>query len=127
MNILGVDFGTKNIGLAWVETGIGVVLPYGIIKDEKGKTKVEQLADMVEVEKIDKVVVGLPMSLDGVENKNTARIREFAEELKGLVDVPVEFVNEMFSSKQADRMGEGVSRDEKSAMIILGDYLNKIS
>ncbi len=127
MNILGVDFGTKNIGLAWVDTGIGVVLPYGIIKDEKNKTKVEQLSQMVKAEKIDKVVVGLPISLNGQENKNTARIREFAEELKRQIEAPVGFMNEMFSSKQADRMGEGVSRDEKSAMIILEDYLQSIT
>mgnify|MGYP001574443084 FL=1 len=127
MNILGVDFGTKNVGLAWVDVGIGVVLPYGIIKDEKNKTKPQQLADLVEVEKIDKIVIGLPVSLKGgQENKNTARIRAFAEEIKGLVDVPVEFMNEMFSSQQADRMGGGASRDEKSAMVILEDYLNTI-
>lgn len=128
MNILGIDFGTKNIGLAWVDTGFGAVLPYGLIKDEKGKTKLAQLAELIKKERIEKVVIGLPMNLRGgdKENKNTERIREFAGEIKDLVDVPVEFMNEMFTSQQADRMGDGVSRDEKSAMIILEDYLTKI-
>ena len=125
MNILGVDFGTKNIGLAWVDTGFGAVLPYGLIKDEKGKTKVAQLTELIKKERIEKVVIGLPMNLRSgdKENKNTERIRTFAEEIKGLVNVPIEFMNEMFTSQQADRMGGDVSRDEKSAMIILEDWL----
>ena len=126
MNILGIDFGTKNIGLAWVDTGFGAVLPYGLIKEIKGKSKVEQLADLIKKERIEKVVIGLPMSLKGgEENKNTERIRAFAEEIKSAVSVPVEFMNEMFSSQQADRMGGDVSRDEKSAMIILEDWLSR--
>lgn len=124
MNILGIDFGTKNIGLAWVDTGFGAVLPYGLINEVKGKTKAGQLADLIKEERIEKVVIGLPVSLKGgEENKNTERIRAFAEELRGAVNVPVEFMNEMFSSQQADRMGGDASRDEKSAMIILEDYL----
>ena len=126
MNILSVDFGTKNIGLAWADTGIGAVLPYGLIKEEKFKTKLDQLADIIEVEKIDKVVIGLPMNLNGGENKNTERIRKFAEDLKGKISVPIEFMNEMFTSQQADRMGGDASRDEKSAMVILEDYLQKL-
>lgn len=126
MNILGIDFGTKNIGLAWVETGIGVVLPYGVIGEIKGKTKLDQLADIIEVEKIDKVIFGLPMNLSGGENKNTERIRKFAEDLKERISAPVEFANEMFTSQQADRIGGGASRDEKAAMVILQDYLRVI-
>ena len=126
MNILGIDFGTKNIGLAWVDIGIGAVLPYGIIKEEKGKNKLTQLADLINEERIDKVVVGLPQGLGGEENTNTKRVRAFADELGKIINIPIEFMNEMFSSQQADRMGGGASRDEKSAMIILEDYLVQI-
>jgi len=126
MNILGVDFGTKNIGLAWTDTAIKAVLPYGVIKEEKFKTKLEQMADLIEVEKIDKVVFGLPMNLKGGENKNTERIRKFVDDLGEKISVPIEFMNEMFTSQQADRMGGDASRDEKSAMVILEDYLQKL-
>ena len=116
MNILSVDFGTKNIGLAWVDTAMGVVLPYGIVKKE-------ELADFITKEKIDKVVVGLPLGLDGKENANTDRVKKFAQELESQIFVPIEFFDERFSSVSADRMGAGVSRDEKSAMVILENYL----
>jgi len=116
MNILAIDFGTKHIGLAWCDAAMGVVLPFGQVKKE-------ELAGLIKKEKIDKVVIGLPIGLDGNENANTGRVREFAAELKKEIAASIEFFDERFSSQAADRMGGGVSRDEKSAMIILEDYL----
>lgn len=120
MNILGIDFGTKNIGLAWCETTIGAVVPFGVIKNKS----VSDLAKLIKGERVEKVVVGLPVGLDNQENTNTQRVRDFVEELKLQITCSVEFFDERFSSAQADRMGGGVTRDEKSAMIILEDYLN---
>ncbi len=122
MNILAIDYGTKNIGLAWVETGLGVVLPYGVIKDKN----LAELAKLIKKENIDKVIVGLPFGLEKKENANTKKIKKFADDLKGLISIPIEFEDERFSSQAADRMGEGgASRDEKAAMIILQSYLGK--
>jgi len=122
MNILAIDYGTKNIGLAWVATGLGVVLPYGVIKDKN----LVELAKLIKKENIDKVIVGLPFGLEKKENENTKKIKKFTSDLKDLIDIPVEFEDERFSSQAADRMeGGGVSRDEKSAMVILQGYLEK--
>lgn len=123
MNILAIDYGTKNIGLAWVNTDLGVVLPYGNL--ETGKWKLE-IRELIKQEKVDKIVLGLPLTLeDGAENPNTKRVREFGRELKNLVDLPIEFVDERLSSFEADNMGGGASRDEKAAMVILQSYLEK--
>ncbi len=122
MNILAIDYGTKNIGLAWCQKELGVVLPFGNV--ESGRWKVG-LVNLIKKEKVDKVVVGLPVGLDGKENENTKKIREFVDELKKEIDVPVDFVDERFTSAQADSMGGTVSRDEKSAMIILQSYIDK--
>ncbi|MDD4476700.1 MAG: Holliday junction resolvase RuvX [Patescibacteria group bacterium] len=116
MNILGVDYGTKNIGLAWCDTGIGVVLPFGIV----GK---QELPDVVKKENIDLVVIGLPIGLNGKENENTKRVKKFAEDLKEKMKAKIDFFDERFTSQQADRMEGGASRDEKSAMLVLESYL----
>lgn len=118
MNILAVDFGTKHIGLAWCDTAIGVILPFGQVKKD-------ELAELIKKEKIDKVVIGLPIGLDGRENANTGRVREFAAELRKEIAAPVEFFDERFSSQAADRLAGDVSRDEKAAAIILEDYLKR--
>ena len=119
MYILALDFGTKNIGLAWVDTGIGVVLPFGV-------SNAKELPGLINKEKIEQVVVGLPIGLNGKENANTERVRKFAKDLENKITAPVAFFDERFSSAAADQMGEGVSRDEKSAMIILEDYLARM-
>ena|SRR3989344_1804355 len=121
MHLLAIDYGTKNIGLARASTGVNVVLPFGRITSEE----TDKLVKLIDKEKIDKIVVGLPLGLDGTENKNTERVRKFADELKKAGAAPVEFITEIFSSQAGDRMGAGVSRDEKAAMVILQSYLDK--
>jgi putative Holliday junction resolvase len=127
MNILAIDYGTKNIGLALVDTNLGVVLPFGVVQNQESRIKNQEVISLIKKEKIDKIIVGLPMGLDGKENKNTERIRKFVEELKLEVDIPIEFFDERFSSQQADAMGGGVSRDEKAAMVVLQSYLGSHS
>ncbi|KKP59651.1 MAG: hypothetical protein UR53_C0001G0151 [Candidatus Magasanikbacteria bacterium GW2011_GWC2_34_16] len=126
MNILAIDFGTKNIGLAWCDTGIGVVLPFGVVKNQPaqgGSALGGEIAKLVKTENIDKVVIGLPLGMNGQENENTKKVRKFGEELKNLVDIKIEYFDERFSSQQADRSSGGATRDEKSAMVVLESYL----
>ncbi len=146
MNILAIDYGQKNIGLAWCQVGLDVVLPFGAMNNDQ--STINKLVKLINEEGINKVVVGLPLGLDNEENDNTKRVRDFSEELKKLVDVPIEFVDERYSSKQADKMMDPVfaenrsrykthgglrqvktasrsSRDERSAMVVLQYYLDK--
>ena len=123
MNILAVDFGTKRVGLAWADTTLGVVLPYGLIEQEKMDKKVKELGELLAKERIDQVIVGFPFSLKGGENKNTDRIKQFVFELQKVTKLPIEYVDERFSSYGGDAAGAGVSRDERSAMFILEGYL----
>jgi len=128
MNLLGIDYGSKNIGLAWCQTELGVVLPFGELKTQNSKLKNKELLKIIRDEKIDKLVVGLPLGLDGKENENTKKVREFVNELKKAIKIPVEFVDERFSSREADRYeGGGASRDEKAAMVILESYMQSVS
>ncbi|MFA7654193.1 MAG: Holliday junction resolvase RuvX [Candidatus Magasanikbacteria bacterium] len=127
MNILAIDFGTKNIGLAWCDTGIGVVLPYGVIRNKEQGVRSKELSDLIIKERIEKVVIGLPMGLDGKENTNTTRVKKFGGELAAQISIPVDYCDERFSSQQADRSVGGASRDEKSAMVILESYLQSKS
>jgi len=120
MNILGIDYGSKRIGLARVDTEIGVVLPYGTIDHDKWK---EELPKLIKEDAVDKIVIGLPVSLDGKENENSNRVKKFGSDISLMSGIQVEYLDERFSSKQADQMGGEAGRDEKAAMIILLSYL----
>ena len=120
MNILGIDYGKKRIGLAWMQEGFDVVLPYGIvINDQRSTAKLDKL---VQEEKIDKIVVGLPFGLDGGENENVEKVKKFVDELKKVLEIPIEFVDERFTTAEAKQMGGDASLDEKAAMLILQNY-----
>jgi len=119
MNILGVDFGQKRIGLAWVQEGLDVVLPFGVVGDKK------ELIELIHTERIGKVVMGLPLGMEGEENMNTNRVRGFAADLQKEIDIPIEFIDERFTTHEANRMGGVATADEKAAMIILESYLEK--
>ncbi len=126
MNILAIDYGTKNIGLAWADTAMNVVLPFGVVKNfESGILNLE-LVDIIKKEKIGKLIVGLPIHAETrEETANSKRVRAFVEELKKQIDIPVEFVDETFTTHEAKQMGGEASLDEKAAMLILEDYLSK--
>ncbi len=119
MNILGIDFGTKQIGLAWMQEGLDVVLPFGVVEHEDRKKNIEAVAKLIADERIHKVIIGLPFGSDGEETENTKRVRGFADELKKIIDAPIEFEGEEFTTKEAAQMEGDASLDEKAAMLIL--------
>ncbi len=125
MHLLSIDFGTKRIGLAWADTALGMVLPFGLLEEANMAQNLLKLAQLITIEKIDLVVVGLPLGLNGKENSNTTRVRGFAAELKTAITAKLVFYDERFSSQAADSVGGDVSRDEKAAMSILQDYIEQ--
>lgn len=124
-NILAVDFGKKRIGLAWLQPGIDVVLPYGLIEGKDDTEKLGKLADLVKEEGITDVIIGLPLGEDGKENDNTKRVRTFAASLEKAAKVSTTFIDERHSSRAADQMDGDASRDEKAAMVILQSYVDR--
>ncbi|MBP7992586.1 MAG: Holliday junction resolvase RuvX [Candidatus Magasanikbacteria bacterium] len=125
MNILGIDWGKKRVGLAWVQSGLDVVLPFGVIETHK----VDPLAEIISIireEKINIVVFGLPKTLSGAEQENALAVREVGEKVAEATGVKVDFLDERYSSRAADRFGaDGASRDEKAAMIMVQAYLDQ--
>lgn len=125
MNILALDYGKKRIGLAWADTAIGAPLPYGVIEAASLEEQCEKMTALTKEEKIDLMVIGIPFGLDGKENDNTKAVRAFIEGCKKSIDIPIEYIDERFTSAEADRMGGEATRDEKAAMLILQTYVEK--
>jgi len=124
MNILAIDYGKKRIGLAWMQAGLDIVLPFGVIETENWKLEIEKI---VIEENIDRIVVGYPLKVTGEDTDSTDAVVSFVSELKNLVSVPVETVDERFTTAQAKQMDGEASLDEKAAMLILQTYVDKRS
>lgn len=125
MNILGIDYGKKRIGLAWSDDAMGMVLPYGVIEEQDELRASVALCALIKNEHIDHLVFGLPLDLDGHETEQTKKIRLFASTIQDKSGLPIDFLDERFSSRQADQMSGDASRDEKSAMVIVQSFLDQ--
>jgi len=126
MNILAIDFGLKNIGLA-ISNG-ELAEPFGQIKVSYPQKAIEKITSICEKNKIEIIVVGLP------EGKLVKKIKEFGKQLKKATSLSVVFQDETLTSKQAvKKMIEAKKPLKKrqkqdhtfAACLILQDYLDQ--
>ena len=119
--VLGFDFGIKRIGIAMGNTLTGQAQPLSVIKAIDNATRFKVIGDLVDQWKPARLVVGEPRHPDGAEHDMTLRARRFANQLHGRFNLPVELVDERYSSAviQAKR-GEII--DAKAAASILQQY-----
>ena len=127
---LGVDFGSKRIGLALSDPlGIGAT-PLAVV----GRSgAVAEIARVVEEQDVDTIVIGLPTGLRGEEGKSAGEARKLGEELAAITEANVVFQDERFTSRMAESalLESGMKRrrrrdtvDKVAAAIILRDYLD---
>lgn len=99
--ILGFDFGTRRIGVAIGNTLTGTARPLAVLPASDGTPDWEQLAALVAEWQPSRLVVGLPLNMDGTESELSGRARRFANRLHGRLGLPVETVDERLSSFEA--------------------------
>ena len=121
MIYLGIDFGTKRIGLAKAEGEIRMAIPLRTVTNDEELRNT--LRNLVKEEHIEEIVVGIPVSFDGREHEMAAASRAFGEEIKEL-GLPVHFQNEVLTSAQAQREGGG-DLDSSAAALILQSFLDR--
>ncbi|MBK9118731.1 MAG: Holliday junction resolvase RuvX [Phycisphaerales bacterium] len=130
---LGVDYGTRRIGLAIGDDRSGIASPLTTLAASgHAPTDARAVLQAVREHEADGVVVGLPLSMDGTDSEQTRITRAFAAALQVCVPGPVELFDERLSSFQADAMlaETGVRRgrhkslrDALAAQVILRTFL----
>lgn len=123
--ILGFDFGIKRIGVAMGNTLIRQAAPLAVISAQANDVRFAEIAALIEKWGPVRFVVGLPSHPDGTPHDMTARCRKFANQLHGRFNLPVELVDERYSSAVIQaRRGEII--DDKAAAIILQQYFETL-
>jgi putative Holliday junction resolvase len=121
--VLGFDFGIKRIGVAMGNTLTGHAQPLSVIKAIDNATRFAQIGTLIEEWRPARLVVGEPRHPDGAEHEMTLRCRRFANQLHGRFGLPVELVDERYSSAVIQsKRGEVI--DDKAAAIILQQYFD---
>lgn len=129
--VLGVDFGKKRTGTAYMDMEIKIPFPCKLIEESNARKVKRALMNIIEEKKIDTVIFGLPLSDDGKENEWCFEIRRFADFLLKSVKVEIVFIDEYGTSKDAEYILRGKKKSVKkksndliAATLILENYLN---
>lgn len=99
--LLGLDPGERRIGVALAPAGASLALPLTVL--ERSGPWQDMLAALAGEHGVAEVVVGLPLSLDGMERTAAAGAREFAREVQERLGLPVHLVDERLSTAAAGR------------------------
>ena len=129
--VLGVDFGKKRTGTAYMDMEIKIPFPCKLIEESNARKVKRALINIIEEKNIDTVIFGLPLSDDGKENEWCFEIRRFADFLLKSVKVEIVFIDEYGTSKDAEYILRGKKKSVKkksndliAATLILENYLN---
>ena len=122
MKVLAIDYGKKWIGLAVSDDERKLAFPYETLENDK---KIfSDLNEIVKKEEIYKIVIGLPLNKQMKPTQQTVETENWASELIKKVEVPIDFENEIFTSKAADKLG-AKNQHAAAAAILLQSYLDR--
>lgn len=117
--VLAFDFGEKRIGVAMGETLLRIAHPLTTINGETRDARFAAVEQLLAEWRPTRLVVGLPMHLDGAEHEMTQRCRRFARQLEGRYKLPVALVDERLTSAEAEQMlAEQGRRGQKNKHLI---------
>ena len=135
MSILCMDIGDKTIGIAIsdslqiIASGIG---QFRRDKAEKNK-ELQRIKSLILQHEVDKLVVGLPLNMNGEEGEQAKKVRNFVDELSSGIEIPVVLFDERLSTVEAERVLREAKvsllkrrkvRDKIAATVILQNYLD---
>lgn len=131
MRVLALDYGSARCGCALSDPTQTIVTPLEIVVRPASRRGLARLQELVDERDVGRVIVGLPLSLSGVDTEQTRETREFAEQLARRLgeQVPVEMHDERFTTRMARRMDSlpAAAEDSLAAAHLLESWLSSQS
>ena len=118
MKILAIDYGKKWIGAAISDEEHKWAFPHNVLENDKNLFK--NLIEIVKDEDVYKIVIGLPLNKKMQDTSQTEEVRKWVEKLVKKVELPIDFENEIFTTKMARG---GKDDHSRAAALILESYL----
>ena len=123
MKILGIDYGTKRVGLAISDESQTLARELNILSPKEFWWGIK---DLIATEAIERIVIGLPLNMSGGSTQSTEAAQKFYDELQErFPEIPLEFMDERLSSVMAESMGRKKDVDSLAAQIVLQNYLDR--
>ncbi len=127
MRVLALDYGSARCGCAVSDPTGTIVTPIQAVLRPASRRGLQRLKELVREREVERVVVGLPLSLKGTDTDQTRETRAFARRLSARLgeEVPVEMHDERFTTRMAETM-EGTfaqGEDSRAAALLLESWL----
>ena len=131
--IMALDVGTKRIGIALSDFLRVIATPYNTISRIPEKDAIEKIIKIAKENRVEKIVIGVPINMDGTKGERVEKTYAFAEALKEKVNCQIDYMDERLTTVTAERIliDGNVRRDKRkqvidklAATIILQSYLD---
>jgi len=136
MRLLGIDYGRKRLGLALSDEGGILASPLPArIRSRSEAEDIAFLGDLVRERRVERIVIGLPLNMDGSMGEMAEEALRFASSIEGAIGIPIATIDERLTSVEAERalIEGGISRrrrkdlrDSLAAVLILQVYLDRL-
>ena len=123
MRVLALDHGSARCGCALSDPTGTLATPIEPVLRPDTRKGIGRLRSLVTEHGVERVVVGLPLSLSGEDSEQTRAARAFAARLAETLDVPVELYDERFTTSLAAQAGGSASEDSRAAAVLLEGWL----
>jgi putative holliday junction resolvase len=128
MRVLALDYGSARCGCAVSDPTETIVTPIEAVERPRSRRGMLMLVRIVQDREVERVVVGLPLSLNGGDSEQTRETREFAARLDRRLgdDVAVEMYDERFTTRMAQRLdvASSASEDSRAAAHLLESWIS---
>jgi putative Holliday junction resolvase len=126
MKVMALDYGSARTGVAVSDPTGTVARPVGVVEKAGAESGLAELARLVRDEGVERIVVGLPLTMRGTRGEQVIETERFVESLRGVLDVPVEFFDERFTTDLAQRTPHAAAAvDALAAAHLLSDWLER--
>jgi putative holliday junction resolvase len=127
VKVMALDYGSARTGVAVSDPTGTLARPLGVVEQAATESGLEELARLVREEDVERVVVGLPLTMRGAHGEQAAETERFVEALRGLLAVPVELYDERFTTDLAQRTAGTAPEDALAAAHLLSGWLERWS
>ncbi len=134
MRVLALDLGDRRVGIALSDPTGTIAQGLEVLERRGGRQVIEHIRRRVADYQVERIVVGLPLRMDGTEGVEAEKVRRFVARLQTAIRVPIDVYDERLSTVAAERLmvADDVSRtrrrqrrDAVAAALILQSYLER--
>ncbi len=123
MKVLALDFGAARTGVAVSDATGTIAQPLDVVERAASRDGLARVVEIVRQQDVERVVVGLPLTLGGRRGSQALETEEFVRALREALDVPVETYDERFTTTLASKGSGTAPEDARAAAHLLESYL----